>query len=61
MDSDAPGTKNATIFSPFLYDRRDQTNSYEYIECTNCKTKFPCDLFSTLEDTSGKENPDYIN
>jgi hypothetical protein len=45
LDSDAPGMKNTEIFSPFLYDRRDQTNSLEYIECNSCKTKFPSDLF----------------
>lgn len=44
LDSDAPGMKNTEVFSPFLYDRRDQTSSYEYVECNRCKTRFSCDL-----------------
>ncbi|NLP15984.1 MAG: hypothetical protein GX379_02930 [Clostridiales bacterium] len=44
LDSDAPGMKNTEIFSPFLYDRRDQTSSCEYVECDNCKTRFTTDL-----------------
>ena len=44
LDSDAPGMKNDEIFSPFLYDRREQTGSIEYVECDNCKTRFQCDL-----------------
>lgn len=39
LDSDAPGIKNTNTFSPYLYDRRDQTASSEYIECTSCKTR----------------------
>lgn len=44
LDSDAPGTKNAEIFSPFLYDRREQTESQEYVECKKCKSRFQCDF-----------------
>lgn len=44
LDSDAPGSKNTEIFSPFLYDRREQTSSSEYVECNNCKAKYPLDL-----------------
>mgnify|MGYP000849812441 CR=1 FL=1 len=60
MDSDAPGIKNSEIFSPFLYDRRDQTSSKEYIECTKCKTKYPYDVFKDLDKASNNENTDYI-
>ncbi|TAH70881.1 MAG: hypothetical protein EWM47_04940 [Anaerolineaceae bacterium] len=50
LDSDAPGMKNTEVFSPFLYDRRKQTSSIEYVECDNCKTKFNSDLIhETLE------------
>lgn len=60
MDSDAPGIKNSETFSPFLYDRRDQTSSYEYIECSKCKTKFPYDMFKRLDNSSNKVKTDYI-
>jgi len=40
IDSDAPGIKNTTTFSPYLYDRREQTSSREYLECDNCKTRY---------------------
>lgn len=49
LDSDAPGMKNTEVFSPFLYDRREQTESHEYVECEKCKTKFHKDLlYNTL-------------
>jgi hypothetical protein len=54
LDSDASGIKNTEIFSPFLYDRRDQTSSYEYVECNSCKTKFPCDLLQKAIDDTGQ-------
>lgn len=64
LDSDAPGLKNTDIFSPFLYDRRDQTSSQEYIECDYCKTKFTGDfLYGVLGSTEAEtsEKPSYIN
>lgn len=45
LDSDAPGMKNTEIYSPFLYDRREQTESFEYVECEKCKTRFQSNLF----------------
>ncbi|NLL72606.1 MAG: hypothetical protein GX237_03670 [Clostridiales bacterium] len=50
LDSDAPGFKNKEIFSPYLYDRRDQTESFEYIECSKCKSKFDYDIFTSMKD-----------
>lgn len=44
LDSDAPGMKNTEIFSPFLYDRREQTKSSEYVECEKCKSRFQSDI-----------------
>lgn len=44
IDSDAPGVKNSLIFSPFLYDKREQTASCEYVECDNCKTRYSGEL-----------------
>jgi len=44
LDADAPGTKNSQTFSPYLYDRREQTASSEYLECDDCKTRFSGDM-----------------
>lgn len=27
---------------PFLFDNREQMNSKQYIECRDCKAKYPC-------------------
>lgn len=45
IDSDALGAKNTREFLPFVYDRREQIEAKEYIECDNCRTQYPC-LFS---------------
>ena len=42
MDSDAPGSNNDEIFLSFLYDKREQKESKQYIECNICKTQYPC-------------------
>ena len=60
MDSDAPGIKNTEVFSPFLYDRRNQTSSLEYVECNNCKTRFQSDILYKILDASASESSDYI-
>lgn len=60
LDSDAPGIKNTESFSPYLYDRRDQTSSLEYIECDQCKSRFQSNLlYGTLE-AIDPERSDYI-
>lgn len=52
LDSDAPGMRNTEIFSPFLYDRREQTESHEYVECEKCKSRFQTDLlYGALNET----------
>ncbi len=58
LDSDAPGIKNSDVFSPFLYDRREQTESHEYVECEKCKTKFQSEL---LFDTLNKSDFTFYN
>lgn len=60
MDSDAPGIKNNEVFSPFLYDRRNQTSSLEYVECNNCKTRFQSNFLNNILNASASESPDYI-
>jgi len=48
LDSNAPGLKNDEEFLPFLYDKRDQLEARQYIECDVCKTQFPC-FFNELK------------
>lgn len=42
IDSDNPGILNTDEFYPFLYDSRIQTESKQYIKCSQCETQYPC-------------------
>jgi len=42
IDSNAPGLKNNEEFLPFMFDRRDQKETKQYIECCTCGSKYPC-------------------
>ncbi len=42
VDSDAPGLKNSEEFLPFLYDKREQQEAKQYIECNTCGAQYPC-------------------
>lgn len=42
INSDSPGILNTDEFFPFLYDRRDQTESKQFVECSECGTQYPC-------------------
>lgn len=44
IDKDAPGSENNDEFLPFLFDNREIIDSKEYLECENCKARFPCDF-----------------
>lgn len=42
---DTPNTKDLTNSSenlPFLFDKRDQSSSKQYIECQKCGAQYPC-------------------
>ena len=52
LDSDAPGRKNTDEFLSFLYDRRDQNETKQYVECTSCGSRFPCYFNSWDKNTS---------
>ncbi|MDF2538607.1 MAG: hypothetical protein K0S76_1628 [Herbinix sp.] len=41
VDSDAPGKENTETFLSYLYDKREQKDSREYIECTKCGAQYP--------------------
>ena len=44
IDSDAPGLKNSEEFLPFLFDKREQKDANQFLECKNCGKHFPCYL-----------------
>lgn len=41
IDSDAPGLKNTEEFLPFMYDKREQKDAHQFLECKGCFMKFP--------------------
>lgn len=59
LDSNAPGSKNDEIFSPYLYDKREQTSSLEYVECEDCKTRYTGDLIYKFFDTQSRDTTDF--
>lgn len=42
LDVNAPGLHNTKELLPYMYDSREQKDAQQYIECTICKTRFPC-------------------
>lgn len=50
---DSPESNTADSPVPYLFDNREQTNAKQYIECNNCKTKYPCEF------TMDSENVDF--
>lgn len=41
IDSDVPGLQNTEEFLSYLYDKREQVASRNYIECKACGTQYP--------------------
>lgn len=50
LDMNAPGNSNDLEFRPYLYDNRTQKAAHQYIECENCKAKYPCCVQDQLVD-----------
>ncbi len=46
VDSDIPGLQNSEEFLSYLYDKREQTFSRNYIECKTCGTQYPLQLLN---------------
>ncbi|EMS72012.1 hypothetical protein [Ruminiclostridium cellobioparum] len=44
IDSDAPGFKNTGEFLPFMFDKREQKDAHQYLECKTCGNQYPCYL-----------------
>jgi len=61
IDSDAPGRKNKDEFLSFLYDKRELTQSDQYLECRSCGAKFPCSFNVWDNSTSLRELQEEIN
>lgn len=61
IDSNVPGSHNTVEFLPFLYDKREQVESNQYIECDNCSIRLP--FFFSLENSqiNTKELKDVID
>ena len=64
IDNDAPGLRNKEELLPFMYDKREQTQSRQYIECSVCGTQYPCFIsqwneginFKVLQQALGQHN-----
>ena len=42
IDSNAPGLNNIKELLPYMYDKREQKDAKQYLECGICGTTFPC-------------------
>ncbi len=55
IDSDTPGLKNKKEFRSYQYDKREQKNSREYVECKNCGSQYPSSfLYGVLDKSDNK-------
>ncbi len=41
-ENDVDRSKTYTL--PFLFDKRDQKNTRQYVECNNCGAQYPCEF-----------------
>ena len=46
---DSPESKTAESPVPYLFDNREQKDASQYIECDQCKAKFPCEFTMDAE------------
>lgn len=46
IDSDVPGLQNTEEFLSYLYDKREQVASRNYVECKVCGTQYPYQLLN---------------
>ena len=61
VHSDAPGRKNKEEFLSFQFDKRELTDSSQYVECQSCGAKFPCSFNVWNNNASRKELQEAIN
>lgn len=41
IDSDAPGEKNTEEFLSYMFDKREQRDAHQFVECKECGKHFP--------------------
>lgn len=61
IDSNAPGYKNTEEFLPFMYDKREQKDARQYLECKECCLQFPCYLSAWDNKIGGQELQRAVN
>ncbi len=61
IDSNAPGLKNTYEFLPYMFDKREQKNSHQYLECLECGAQFPFYLNEWSDKIGFKELQQAIN
>lgn len=54
IDSNAPGINNTKDLLPYMYDKREQKCTKQYIECSTCGTNYPCYFDMWTENVSVK-------
>lgn len=42
IDSNAPGIQNTKELLSYMYDKREQKDTKQYIQCNTCGTNYPC-------------------
>lgn len=48
IDTDKPGLKNREEFHSYEYDKREQKDSRDYVECNQCRTQYPHQLLNNV-------------
>ncbi|EIW18862.1 hypothetical protein SAMN04515679_3376 [Pelosinus fermentans] len=61
LDSDAPGLKNTNELLPHMYDKREQKDTQQYIECRTCGISYPCYFDRWTERMNKKALQDAVN
>ena len=60
IDDDMPGLQNQEEFLSYLYDKREQTSSRNYIECKTCGTQYPYPLLNEALKSGDDSSSDTI-
>ena len=61
IDSDSPGLKNTYEFLPYMFDKREQKDSQQYLECLDCGKQYPFYLNEWNEKIGLRELQQAIN
>lgn len=61
IDANAPGANNSKELLPYMYDRREQMDSKQYIECKSCGTSYPCQFDKWTEGITAQMIQDAVD